>query len=88
LSDGRNLCGAQINGGNGIHTNALFWNNIPAGSTEIGVYGNLQPPVPGNPYGDRIGYYFAEICIPEPSSFALSVLVLSSLSVFGSCRKR
>ena len=33
--------GATINGGAGIHTNALFWNNIPAGTKAINVYGTL-----------------------------------------------
>jgi hypothetical protein len=80
--------GAQINGGNGTHTNALFWDNIPAGTTEIRVYGNLQPPVSGNPYGDGVGYYFAEICIPEPTSFVLCALGLFSLGMFGRGRKR
>jgi hypothetical protein len=66
----------------------LFWNNIPAGTTEIRVYGNLQPPVPGNLFGDGVGYYFAEICIPEPGSFVLCALGLFLLGVVGRRRKR
>jgi hypothetical protein len=70
--------GAVINGG-GTHTNALFWNKIPAGTTEIRVYGNLSP-IPGNTLGDGVGYYFAEICVPEPASFAIAGMGLSCLA--------
>ena len=57
---------------NGIHSDAAFWNNIPAGTKEIRVYGNL-PPL--NNIGDGVGYYFADC--PEPSS---CVLMLASFS--------
>jgi len=66
--------GALINAG-GIHTDAAFWNNIPAGTKQIIVYGNL-PPL--NPLGDGVGYYFAEV-VPEPSGFAFLALGLLSL---------
>jgi hypothetical protein len=80
--------GAVINGGNGIHTNALFFYQIPAGTQEIRVSGNRQAPVSGNPFGDGVGYYFAEICVPEPTSFVLCTLGLFSLGAFGRGRKR
>jgi hypothetical protein len=78
--------GATINGGVGIHTNALFWNNIPTGTMAINVYGNLGP-IPGNNQGDGVGYYFAELVIPEPTSFVLIALGVFSLAAFGKRRR-
>jgi hypothetical protein len=60
----------------GTHTDAAFWDNIPAGTKEIIIYGNL-PPL--NNLGDGVGYYFAEVVVPEPSTFALCALGLFSL---------
>jgi len=71
LATGDISAGASINGGVGIHTNAVFWDNIPAGTKKLIVYGNLGP-IPGNTDGDGVGYYFAEPhTVPEPSSIAL-----------------
>lgn len=78
--------GAVINGGVGIHTNALFWDKIPAGTKEIRVYGTLSP-LAGNTDGDGVGYYFAELMVPEPSSLAFSALGLFSLAMFGGRRR-
>jgi hypothetical protein len=67
--------GALINGGAGTHTDAAFWDNIPAGTKKIIVYADL-PPL--NPIGDGVGYYFAE-AVPEPgtlSAFAIGGLAL------------
>ncbi len=66
--------GQVINGGIGTHTSATFWNNIPAGTQEIVVFGNL-PAL--NNIGDGVGYYFAEPVVPEPTSLA----TLSALAV-------
>ncbi len=66
-STGELFPGAVINGGNGIHTDAIFWNNIPQGTKQIVVYANL-PPL--NTIGDGVGYYFAEV-VPEPASISL-----------------
>jgi hypothetical protein len=78
--------GAVINGGIGIHTNALFWTGIPAGTQKIVVYGKLGP-IPGNNQGDGVGYYFVEV-VPEPASFALlSMGVLFAASYFGRSRR-
>jgi hypothetical protein len=79
--------GAVINGGAGIHTNALFWNTIPAGTQLIRVYGNLGQ-LPGNTQGDGVGYYFAELAVPEPCSIALFAVGLFSLGIFGRRRSR
>ena len=79
--------GASINGGAGIHTNALFWNNIPAGTKAINVYGTLGP-LTGNTQGDGVGYYFAELTVPEPTSITLFAIGLFSVIAFGRRRKR
>ena len=76
--------GAIINGGAGIHTNALFWDSIPNLTTEIRVYGDL-PFLAGNFSGDGVGYYFAEL-IPEPASGLL--LFTGGLGLLASRRKR
>jgi hypothetical protein len=70
-STGAISAGGPINGGAGVHTNALFWDQIPAGTTEIRVYGDL-PPLLGNVAGDGVGYYFAEV-VPEPTTLALLI---------------
>jgi hypothetical protein len=63
--------GAPINGGVGTHTDASFWDTIPAGTQKILVYADL-PSL--NPIGDGVGYYFAEAHVPEPTSIgALAV---------------
>ena len=74
--------GASINGGAGIHTNALFWNNIPSGTQAINIYGTLGQ-LTGNTQGDGVGYYFAELAVPEPTSFVLIALGIFSLASFG-----
>lgn len=68
---GEITAGTVINAG-GIHTDAAFWDNIPAGTQQIIITTNL-PPL--NLIGDGVGIYFAEI-IPEPTSFALSAFGL------------
>lgn len=78
--------GAVINGGAGIHTNALFWDKIPTGTQLIKVYGNLGP-LAGNNQGDGVGYYFAELAVPEPTSFVLIALGIFSLAAFGKRRR-
>jgi hypothetical protein len=77
LSTGEITFGALLNAG-GTHTDAAFWDNIPLGTKEIIVNGNL-PPL--NNIGDGVGYYFAEVAIPEPASGVakLSVATLWSL---------
>jgi len=62
----------------GTHSNAAFWDNIPVGTQKIIVYGNL----PDLNTGDGVGYYFAEISVPEPTSFLLGVVLLSSIAIF------
>ncbi|WP_428306769.1 PEP-CTERM sorting domain-containing protein [Lacipirellula sp.] len=62
--------GALINN-SGTHTNAAFWNNIPLGTKQINVYGNL----PVNVGGDGVGYYFAEV-VPEPSSATIALVAI------------
>ena len=52
---------------NGVHTDAMFFDNIPAGTKAIIVTGHLGPL---NNVGDGVGYYFAEI-VPEPTTLAL-----------------
>jgi hypothetical protein len=74
--------GVQINNGNGIHTNAIFWDNIPQNTATIVIYGDLPPINVVNPYGDGVGYYFAEV-VPEPSTIALL-----SLGVLGLLARR
>lgn len=66
--------GALINP-SGTHSDAAFWDNIPAGTKQISVLGNL--PNVGN--GDGVGYYFAEV-VPEPSSLLLTGLVVAGLA--------
>jgi hypothetical protein len=53
-------------GNGGIHTDALFFNGIPAGTKEIIVTATL-PAL--NNLGDGVGYYFVEV--PEPSTYVL-----------------
>jgi hypothetical protein len=59
----------------GTHTDAAFFDNIPLGTKQIVVYGNL-PAL--NNIGDGVGYYFAEV-VPEPSSFVLGGIGLVAL---------
>ena len=72
--------GALINA-SGTHTDAAFWNNIPAGTKQIIVYADL-PPL--NLLGDGVGYYFAEV-VPEPTTLALGLV---SLGLFAARRRR
>lgn len=70
-ADGVITPGALINGGysgSGIHTSATFWDNIPTTTKEIIVYIDL-PPL--NTIGDGVGYYFAEVQVPEPTTLTL-----------------
>jgi hypothetical protein len=62
----------------GTHSNAAFWDNIPVGTKQIIVYGDL----PDLATGDGVGYYFAEIHIPEPSSVVLSIAGLACSAIF------
>lgn len=75
-STGEITPGATINGGVGTHTDAAFWKNIPTTTKKILIYGNL-PPL--NNIGDGVGYYFAELAIPEPCSVALCAFSMFSL---------
>jgi hypothetical protein len=85
LPNGDVIPGGPINGGVGIHMDAAFWTiNVPAGTTEIRVYGNLDPL---NLIGDGVGYYFAEI-VPEPSSFALVAIGLITMGALQNRRSR
>ncbi len=68
----------------GIHTDAIFLNNLPLGTKQIIVTATL-PAL--NNLGDGVGYYFAEP-VPEPSSFVLAAMGLASLVVFRRRRKR
>ena len=68
--------GALINAG-GTHTDAAFWNNIPVGTKQTNVVGN----VPNTGNGDGVGYYFAEV-VPEPTSVALLALGLVAGGAF------
>lgn len=79
--------GATINGGAGIHTNALFWTGIPTNTKLINVYGTLAP-LAGNNIGDGVGYYFAELVVPEPCSIALCTIGLLSLGTLRVRRRR
>jgi hypothetical protein len=65
-----------INAG-GTHTDAMFFDGIPALTKQIIVIANL-PPL--NNIGDGVGYYFAEI-VPEPSSLALIAVGLPAILV-------
>ena len=67
LTTGDITCPTQINGGNGIHTDALFFNGIPAGYQQIIVNASLDPL---NNIGDGVWYYFSEI-VPEPTTVTL-----------------
>lgn len=62
----------------GVHTDALFFNNIPVGTQEIIVTATL-PAL--NNLGDGVGYYFAEP-VPEPSTLTLAALGLMGLGYF------
>jgi hypothetical protein len=77
------VAGALLNAG-GTHMDAAFFDNIPAGTKQIIVYGNLAPL---NLIGDGVGYYFAEV-VPEPSSFVLCGLGLAALALYAVRRRR
>jgi hypothetical protein len=79
-STGNLLLGGVINP-LGTHTDAAFWDNIPAGTKQIIVYGDL----PALSSGDGIGYYFAEL--PEPSTLVLGVFGFVGLAA-AAWRKR
>lgn len=64
----------------GTHTDAAFWDHIPAGTKKIIVYGNL-PAL--NTSGDGVGYYFAEV-VPEPASLGL----IAAAASIGLLRRR
>jgi hypothetical protein len=61
---------------NGTHTDAAFWDQIPVGTRDIIVYANL-PPL--NNIGDGVGYYFAEVAVPEPTTLSLLGLASAAL---------
>jgi hypothetical protein len=69
-----------INNG-GTHTDAMFFKGIPTGTQQIIVTANL--PFPLNNIGDGVGYYFAEIVVPEPSSCALLSIGLVAFAMRG-----
>jgi hypothetical protein len=80
-STGEITFGALLNP-NGTHTDAAFWDNIPAGTRQIKVFADL-PPL--NSIGDGVGYYFAE-AVPEPAS--LGVLAVGALVLLRRTRAR
>jgi hypothetical protein len=69
---------------NGVHTDALFFNNIPVGTQQIIVTATL-PAL--NNLGDGVGYYFAEP-VPEPSTIVLATIGLVALGVARWKRRR
>ncbi len=69
----------------GTHTDATFWKNIPPTTKEIRVYADL-PSL--NTIGDGVGYYFAELKVPEPCGLTLCVLGLLPVSMAGRRRRR
>lgn len=73
LGNGEFSPGASINGGSGVHTNAIFMDNLPSAAKYIRVYGDL-PPL--NNIGDGVGYYFAEV-VPEPTSLGLIAIIFA-----------
>jgi hypothetical protein len=77
LSTG-NLTATVLINPSGTHSNAAFWDNLPVGTQRIIVYGNL----PDLNTGDGVGYYFAEVHIPEPSGIVLSIAGLSCIAIF------
>lgn len=60
----------------GIHTDAAFWNNIPIGTKQIDVFGNLS----ANVGRDGVGYYFAEV-VPEPASSRIALVSCVSVGL-------
>jgi hypothetical protein len=72
--------GQLLNSG-GTHTDATFWDQIPAGTKKIIVYADL-PQL--NSIGDGVGYYFAE-AVPEPAS--LGGLALGSVLLLRRARR-
>jgi hypothetical protein len=84
-STGEVTFGGTVNGGVGTHTDAAFWRNIPITTQEIRVYADL-PPL--NNIGDGVGYYFAELTVPEPCSIALCAFgIFSCSAILGRCRR-
>lgn len=77
--------GGSINGNNGTHTDAAFWRNIPITTKEIRVYADL-PSL--NTIGDGVGYYFAELTVPEPCSTAMCAFGIFSFSAILGRRRR
>jgi hypothetical protein len=61
----------------GTHTDAAFWDNIPLGTKQINVSGNI--PNTGN--GDGVGYYFAEVVVPEPASLQIVAVAGAALGL-------
>jgi hypothetical protein len=79
-----NLTSTVLINPSGTHSDAAFWNNIPLGTQKIIVYGNL----PNLATGDGVGYYFAEVHIPEPTGVVLSVAGLSGIAIFRGGQRR
>jgi hypothetical protein len=76
--------GTLINS-SGTHTDATFWKGIPAGTKQIIVYADL-PPL--NTIGDGVGFYFAELVVPEPCSVTLCAFGLVSFCAIRRRRRR
>ncbi len=72
-----NLTATVLINPSGTHSNAAFWDSIPIGTKKIIVYGNL----PDLNTGDGVGYYFAEIHVPEPTSLFLLIAGLSCIAI-------
>jgi hypothetical protein len=73
-----NLTSTVLINAGGTHSDAAFWDNIPVGTQKLIVYGNL----PDLSTGDGVGYYFAEVHIPEPTGFFLSLAGLFGTAIF------
>lgn len=82
LSNGDITAPVSISGS--VHTDAMFFKGIPAGTQQIIVTANL-PPL--NNIGDGVGYYFAEP-VPEPSSLALAIAGAGASGLLAWRRKR
>jgi hypothetical protein len=62
--------------GGSTHTDAIFIDNLPVGTTQIIVTGHLGPL---NNIGDGVGYYFVEP-VAEPSSLLLAAVGFAGLA--------
>lgn len=70
-TNGDLILGSSLSGS--THTDAIFFDQLilGTGTTQITVTANL-PPL--NSIGDGVGYYFAEVHVPEPATAAALLL--------------